>query len=170
MSWLGAIFILCGCTWTGFHLAKRLTERPRQLRQLKVALQTFEAEIMYGMSPLQEISDKVSRQLPSPVAFLFRCFSKRLKQGDKNAEEAWLYSLNETWPHTAMHKDEKEIMRQFGTTLGQHEKHQQQKHIRLAIIHLEKQEKEAIEKQKKYEKLTKTLGFLAGLLLIILLI
>lgn len=170
MSWLGALFILCGSTWTGFYFAKKLTDRPRQLRQLKVALQTFEAEMMYGMSPLREISEKISRQLPIPVAYIFQCFSKRLKQGEKNAEEAWEYSLNETWPATAMHEQEKEIMRQFGATLGQHEKHQQQKHIRLAIIHLEKEENEAIETQRKYEKMTKTLGFLAGLLLIILLI
>ncbi|SDH34993.1 stage III sporulation protein SpoIIIAB [Alteribacillus bidgolensis] len=168
MSWLGALFILTACTWIGFEIAKKLTERPRQLRQLKVALQSFEAEIMYGMSPLAEASEKISKQLPAPVSYLFKYFGDYLKNGERNAQKAWTKSLEETWPYTAMGAQEKEVMMQFGSTLGKHEKMQQQKHIRLAMVHLEKEESEAKEKQNRYEKMSKTLGFLAGLLLIIL--
>ena len=35
---VGAILILFATTWTGFEVAKQLTERPRQLRILKTAL------------------------------------------------------------------------------------------------------------------------------------
>ena len=49
---LGAIFIILATTWTGFEAAKHLSERPKQLRQLKSALQSLEAEIMYGHTPL----------------------------------------------------------------------------------------------------------------------
>ncbi|SFE30905.1 stage III sporulation protein SpoIIIAB [Alteribacillus iranensis] len=170
MSWFGAIFILTACTWTGFEVAKKLTERPRQLRQLKVALQSFEAEIMYGMSPLAEVSEKISKQLPDPVAHLFRYFSSQLKKGECEASEAWNQSLDKTWPRTAMGPQEKEVLKQFGMTMGKHEKMQQQKHIRLALVHLEKEEQEAKEKKMKYEKIAKTMGFLTGLLLIIILI
>lgn len=170
MSWLGAIFILTACTWIGFEVAKKLTERPRQLRQLKVALQSLEAEIMYGVSPLAEVSEKISQQLPKPIASLFKGFARRLKEGEKDAAKAWNKSLEETWPYTALLHQEKEVMKQFGTTLGKHEKMQQQKHIRLAMVHLEKEENEAKDKRVRYEKIAKTLGFLTGLLLIILLI
>ncbi|MFZ4452131.1 stage III sporulation protein SpoIIIAB [Salibacterium aidingense] len=170
MSWVGAIFILTACTWTGFEISKKLTERPRQLRQLRTALQSFEAEIMYGMSPLPAASQKISRQLPVPVSYLFHYFSEYLKRGEKNVDEAWRKSLEETWPYTALQPHEKEVMFQFGTTLGKHEKMQQQKHIRLAMIHLEKEETEAREKEKRYERMAKSLGFLAGLLLIIIFI
>ncbi|MGY4690249.1 stage III sporulation protein SpoIIIAB [Salibacterium sp. K-3] len=168
MSWLGAAFILTACTWAGFEFSRKLTERPRQLRQLRTALQSFEAEIMYGMSPLPEASRKMSSQLPPPVSFLFLHFSDYLKRGERNVDEAWTKSLESVWPYTALASREREILEQFGTTLGRFEKTQQQKQIRLAMIHLEKEEQEAKENEKRYEKMSKSLGFLAGLLIIVM--
>ena len=49
---IGAILIIVATTWTGFEAARHLSERPKQLRQLKSALQSLEAEIMYGHTPL----------------------------------------------------------------------------------------------------------------------
>ena len=54
MKLFGAIFILFASTYTGFEFAKQLSARPRQLRQLKTALRSLEAEIMYSNRPLQE--------------------------------------------------------------------------------------------------------------------
>ncbi|MFB5662009.1 stage III sporulation protein SpoIIIAB [Alteribacillus sp. HJP-4] len=170
MSWIGAIFILCGCTWAGFEVARKITERPKQLRQLKVALQSFEAEIMYGMSPLTEASYKIGSQLPKPISYLFHNFSDYLKKGEADASTAWNRSLEDIWDWTALKEQEKEILQQFGETLGKHERLQQQKHIRLAMIHLEKEEIEARDHQKKYEAMAKSLGFLCGLLFVILFI
>ena len=66
-------------------------------------------------------------------------------------------------------KHEFEIMKQFGETLGRHDRFSQQKHILLTLTHLEREETEASDKQAKYEKMVKSVGFLSGLLLIILL-
>ncbi len=44
---IGAAIIIIATTWAGFEAAKKLSMRPRQLRQLKVAMQSLEAEIMY---------------------------------------------------------------------------------------------------------------------------
>jgi stage III sporulation protein AB len=60
-------------------------------------------------------------------------------------------------------------MKQFGETLGRHDRMSQQKHIMLTLTHLEREEADAIQAQATYEKMTKSLGFLSGLLLIILL-
>jgi stage III sporulation protein AB len=61
-------------------------------------------------------------------------------------------------------------MKQFGETLGRHDRFSQQKQIMLTLTHLEREEGNSIESQAKYEKMVKSLGFLSGLLLIILLI
>ena len=60
-------------------------------------------------------------------------------------------------------------MRQFGETLGKHDRIQQQKQIQLALTHLTREEVEAREKQASYGKMFKNLGFLSGLFIIILL-
>lgn len=62
------------------------------------------------------------------------------------------------------------MLKQFGSTLGQHDRDHQQKQIHLALTHLEREEGEAKDAQQRYEKMIKSLGFLGGLLLALLLI
>ena len=169
MKLLGALFIIIATTWTGFEAAKRLNERPRQLRQLKVALQSLEAEIMYGHIPLNEACGSLAKQISKPLSWFFDRFAKRLNEGEKSVKKAWNDSLNEVWNMTALGPGEFEVMKQFGETLGQHDRFQQQKHIRLTLTHLEREEVDARERQERYEKMVKSLGFLSGLLLVILL-
>lgn len=167
---VGAIIILLATTWTGFEAARRLSERPRQLRMLKTALQSLEAEIMYGHVPLIEVATHLSRQIPKPISIFFERFAKKLQTGEVSVKVAWDESLEETSKHTALQQGEIEVLQQFGETLGQHDRTSQQKHILLALAHLEREESDARERQSRYEKMMKSLGFLSGLLLVILLI
>jgi stage III sporulation protein AB len=169
MKLLGAVIILLVTTWTGFEAAKHLSERPRQLRQLKVALQSLEAEIMYGHLPLFDACMNISKQMKKPLSWFFEDFAKRLKSGDQNVRDAWNESLLDIKRFTAFRQGEIEVLQQFGETLGQHDRASQQKHILLTLTHLEREELDAMEKQSKYEKMIKSLGFLSGLLLIVLL-
>jgi stage III sporulation protein AB len=169
MKIIGAIFIIIATTWTGFEASRHLSERPRQLRLLKSALQSLEAEIMYGHTPLHEAARRLSTQLARPISWFFELFAKKLTETDTTVKEAWEESLQEIWKLTAFKQSEYEIMKQFGETLGRHDRLSQQKHIMLTLSHLEREELEARDKQAKYEKMVKSLGFLSGLLLIILL-
>ena len=166
----GALFILAATTWTGFELSRNFSERPKQLRQLKAALQSLEAEIMFGHTPLHEASRRLAAQLPGPLSGLFEKFGARLAMTETTVKDAWDDSLEEIWKLTALKKEELEIMRQFGETLGRHDRLSQQKQIQLTLSHLEREEAEARDRQGKYEKMLKSLGFLSGLLVIIVLI
>jgi stage III sporulation protein AB len=167
---IGAIFIILATTWTGFEAAKHLSERPRQLRQLRSALQSLEAEIMYGHTPLHEAARRLAAQLSNPLSSFFEGFAKKLTNTETTVKDAWEGSLKEVWNQTAFKQGEFEIMKQFGETLGRHDRISQQKHIMLTLSHLEREEADAVDKQAKYEKMVKSLGFFSGLLLIILLI
>ncbi|WP_243290208.1 stage III sporulation protein SpoIIIAB [Bacillus sp. FJAT-47783] len=166
---IGALFILLATTWTGFEASKHLRERSKQLRQLKVALSALEAEIMYGHTPLNDASMHLAKQMTKPLSWLFESFSQKLKEGKLSVKDAWEESLVEIWRYTALKQGELEVLKQFGETLGQHDLLSQQKHIQLALLHLEREEDEAIDTQKRYEKMVKSLGVLSGLLIIILL-
>ncbi|MBS4191239.1 stage III sporulation protein SpoAB [Bacillus sp. FJAT-49705] len=166
---IGAIFIIVATTWAGFEASRRLNERPRQLRQLKSALQSLEAEIMYGHTPLHEAARRISVQVSMPLSRFFDNFAEKLMGSETTVKEAWEQSLKDIWKMTAFKQGEFEIMKQFGETLGRHDRHSQQKQIMLALSHLEREEADAYERQAKYEKMFKSLGFLSGLLLIILL-
>ncbi|MCZ0754665.1 stage III sporulation protein SpoIIIAB [Anoxybacillus sp. J5B_2022] len=170
MKWFGALLILLATTWSGFEASRQLSERPRQLRQLKIALQALEAEIMYGHTPLAEAALHLARQLAFPFSRFFERFAEKLQTGETSVHEAWEDSLRAIWRATALKQGEFEVMKQFGETLGQYDRVAQQKQIALALVHLDREEQDALEKKARYEKMAKSLGFLVGLLLIILLI
>ena len=166
---IGAVFIIVATTWGGFEASKRFSDRPKQLRALRSALQSLEAEIMYGHTPLHEAARRLAAQLSKPLSGFFESFAKRLTDTETTVKEAWEESLRDIWKLTALKQGEYEIMKQFGETLGRHDRINQQKHIMLTLAHLEREEADAVQNQAKYEKMVKSLGFLSGLLLIILL-
>ncbi|MDF1507581.1 stage III sporulation protein SpoIIIAB [Robertmurraya sp. DFI.2.37] len=170
MKMIGAIVIILATTWTGFEASRHLNERPRQLRLLKSALQSLEAEIMYGHTPLHEASRRIAVQMSKPLSWFFETFAKKLTNTETTVREAWEESLKEVWKLTALKQGEFEIMKQFGETLGRHDRISQQKQIQLTLTHLEREEQDAYDRQAKYEKMVKSLGFLSGILLVILLI
>ncbi|WP_042355087.1 stage III sporulation protein SpoIIIAB [Bacillus rubiinfantis] len=166
---IGAIFIIVATTVIGFEVSRQFSERPKQLRALKTALQSLEAEIMYGHTPLHEAARRLSEQLSNPLSAFFDSFARKLTNSETTVRDAWETSLREVWKSTALKTGEFEIMKQFGETLGRHDRFSQQKQIMLTLSHLEREEANAIQAQIKYEKMVKSLGFLSGLLLIILL-
>jgi stage III sporulation protein AB len=167
---IGATLIVAATTWIGLQFANKVSERPRQLRLVKTALQSLEAEIMYGHTPLSEAAERLTKQMPKPVCWLFQNFHMYLQEGNKTVQEAWTKSLTEIWQLTALKQTEYEILQQFGETLGRHDRDSQQNHIRLCIAHLEREEGEAKDAQLRYEKMMKSLGVLTGLLIVILLL
>lgn len=166
---LGALLIIGTTTWAGFEASGKLTRRPKQVRVIKDSLQALDAEIMYSHTPLREAAKKISSQMPEPAASLYNIFSDKLSRSDTTVKSAWKESLDKIWNSTDMKTEEYEILLQFGESLGRHDRYTQQKQILLAVNHLDREETDAREKQKKYEKLTRSLGILSGLLFIVLL-
>ncbi|WP_255301159.1 stage III sporulation protein SpoIIIAB [Bacillus sp. Marseille-P3800] len=168
MRWLGALLII-GCTTIyGFYQARLLQERPRHIRQLRSALQSLEAEMLYGQTPLAKASQNIAEQLKGPVAALFATFSRSLAEKKATAKDAWETAIHDTWKDLSLQEKEKEVLLQFGATLGTMDRVHQQKQLKLTQTHLERDEEEAKSIQARYEKMYKALGVLAGLLIVIL--
>ncbi|MBM7633657.1 stage III sporulation protein SpoIIIAB [Geomicrobium sediminis] len=170
MRWIGAIILLVGMTAIGFEWARRLSQRSKQIRELTTALQHFEAEVMYGHTPLIHVANRISSTVSSPLSQFFKDFGTRLKEGNHDVQSAWQESIAINWDKTAMKIKEKEALLQFGQTLGQHGRYEQQKYIQLTLTHLRAEEINAREEQLRYERMAKSLGFLGGLLAIIVMI
>ncbi|GIN55752.1 stage III sporulation protein SpoIIIAB [Lederbergia ruris] len=167
---IGSLLILGATTFIGFEIARRLSERPKQLQLFAASLETLETEIMYGHTPLGEACMKISNQLPNPVSDHYAKFAHFLTKEEITVYQAWEAALKETWKQTELKQNEFEILQQFGANLGKHDRESQQKQIILTLNHLGREEKEAREKQKIYEKMARNLGVLIGILIIILLV
>lgn len=166
---LGAILVVLAGTLIGFYQAARYANRPRQIRQLIQALQRLETEIGYGFTPLPDALLRISRQLAEPLASLFGKAAEQL-EGDVRltAQESWQRAVEEIWPKTAMNETERDAVRQLGFSLGISDRADQSKHLRLAMSQLQAEEQTARDEQSRYEKMWKSLGVLAGALIVIL--
>jgi stage III sporulation protein AB len=166
---IGAVLILFSGTMFGFYQAALLSRRPRQIRQFIQALQRLETEIVYGLTPLTIAFRKLADQLPHPAAGLFRRAGEALAAStDRSAGDIWRQAAEEQWKYTALKSGEKQILLQLGHTLGRSDREDQVKHLRLAVSQLQAEEGAALEEQKRYESMWKSLGVLMGALVVIL--
>jgi len=170
MKWLGALLIISTTTWIGFEWSFKLTNRPKHIRQLKNALQMLEAEILYSQLPLHEAFFVITKQIPYPTKIFFKYLSEHMSKQTVELLSLWDKAINQLRRHASLGKAEYEIIEQFGQTLGQHDFQQQQKHIHLTISHLDREMENARDDAYKYAKTFRSLGFLCGLFVVILLI
>lgn len=166
----GSIAIIVATTLFGFEFSNRLSRRTKQIRYLKIALEALETEIVFALTPLAEAFEKVSKQIPSPISDLFYEVSMKLYQEENSASSIWLSSLQNWEKKTDLESSEMNILSQFGKTLGKQDLENQRKQIRLAIQFFDQEEKLAMDVQKKYESMYKSLGLLAGILIVLILI
>ncbi len=170
MKWIGALLILSVTTWIGFDWSHKLNKRPVQIRQLKNALQILEAEMLYSQAPLQAAFIVISEQIPEPIKSFFQNISEKMNANQIDLLYIWDEEVSELIKISSLSKNESEILKQFGRTLGQHDYLQQQKHIQLTVTYLDRELEDARDYQLRYGKMAKNLGFLCGLFIVLLLI
>ncbi|SFS93349.1 stage III sporulation protein SpoIIIAB [Marininema halotolerans] len=169
MKLIGATLILLSSSAVGFHIAHRYAERPRQIRQLLGTFSVLETEITYGARRLDEICEQLARREKEPVRSLFAQCAKNLSTLDGvSTYECWQRAVESMWPSTSMKTPEKEVLIDFGKTLGVSDRADQMQHIQRAKVNLATEEGRALEAQARYEKMCRSLGILAGLLIVIL--
>ncbi|MFC4022821.1 stage III sporulation protein SpoIIIAB [Oceanobacillus longus] len=170
MKWIGALLLISTAALIGFEWSNRLTKRPKHIRQLKSALQILEAEIVYSQAPLHEAFFSVSRKIPDPLKSFFAALGTEMQEVQLDFFNLWEHKVDKLVKDSTMNESEKEILNQFGRTLGQHDIYQQQKHIQLTNVHLDRELEEALDNYYKYGKMAKSLGILSGIFIVLLLI
>lgn len=167
---VGASLIILAGTLIGMQLGGYLAHRPLQIRQLRTGLALLETEITYGARPLPEALASIAQRLTGSGARLFAQAAELfVKESEWTANDCWRRAVYQVWPRTALKSPEKDIVLQLGLVLGQSDREDQRKHIRLACTNLEHEEINARENQQRYEKMCRSLGVLSGVLLVILL-
>lgn len=166
---LGAALIVLAGAMIGHIKARRLADRPAQIRRFIRVLQQLETEIAYGFTPLPEALFKLAHQTAEPFATLFADIAANLRSGSGlTVKEAWEQAVKERWPYTAMQEGEQDILLQLGSSLGTTDREDQLKHLRLTSSQLGSMESEAAEEQRRFEKMWRSLGVLGGALIVVM--
>lgn len=161
----GAVLVVLSCALIGMLQARRMSDRPMQIRRFVRILGQLETEISYGFTPLPDALGRIGKQSAEPFASLFAEIAGRLAKEEAAVLDIWKHTMVRRWGQTAMRGSEKEVIVQLGFTLGTTDREDQVKHLRLAAKQLETIEAEAEEEKRKYEKMWRSLGLLGGLLI-----
>ena len=164
----GALMIVGAGAFIGRLQARRLQDRSAEIRRFIRILGLLETEISYGVTPLPEALLRIAKRSVPPLAGMLESIGTKLAADDQAVMDVWQQTMYREWSQTAMRAAEKEIILQLGFTLGTTDREDQIKHLRLASKQLESVELEALEDQRKYEKLWKSLGLLGGALIAVI--
>ncbi|MGI9951527.1 stage III sporulation protein SpoIIIAB [Moorellaceae bacterium AZ2] len=159
----GAGLVILSCGFLGLGLSQAYFTRPRELRTLSAGLKMLETEIVFTATPLPLALARISERLEEPVALLFRV-TARLLQEERGlpAAEAWEQGLEVLRERSSLTPADLDILRVLGQGLGASGREDQAKNLELARQHLHRQLAAAEEDANRQGKMWRTLGFLLG--------
>ncbi|CAM2809793.1 stage III sporulation protein SpoIIIAB [Paenibacillus sediminis] len=169
LKFIGAALILLAGTSAGMLKAQQFAGRPKQIRDLILALKRLGTEISYGFTPLPDALNRISKQMKEPLHTLFLQASQLMNHPSQmTAQDCIHEAIRSNWHNTAMKSAERDVLYQLGYNLGVSDRQDQMNYISLAIQQLQSEEVSARDDQARYEKMCKSLGLLSGALVVIL--
>jgi len=165
----GAGLIILSSGFLGLILSHIYQARPAQLKALISGLKLLETEIVYASTPLPQALGRIGERLEGIVKLLFLETATLLREEPGlPAAEAWEEGLKKLKEQGALHWQDLEILKALGQGLGVSGREDQVKNLELAREHLKRQLALAEEVAQRQGKMWRTLGFLLGVTLVLL--
>ncbi len=140
--------------------------REKNLKQIKKALNIFEAKIVYMNEQIPDIFLDISKKIQGDVGKMFYAANKQMQI--EFAGEAWEKAIDNSG--LMLLEDDKEALKSLSKMLGNTDVDGQISQLKLVNIFIDQQIKDAIDKRNKNEKMYKKLGVIVGLAVVIVLI
>jgi len=168
IKYFGLALILGGCSYIGILISKKYSNRVKELKEMKSALNIFITKIKYTYEPIPKIFEEISEKIKDNknVANIFEIASKEMQNCE--AGKAWEISLEKT--NTNMKKQDIEVLKGLSKLLGKVDAEGQVREIELVDNFLDRQIEEAEQERLKSEKMYRTLGISIGVAITVILI
>lgn len=160
------LLILLSSGYIGILISKKYINRVKSLKEMKTALNIFNTKIKFTYEPIPQIFKEISHKVESSVGKIFLTASNKME--NLSAGEAWQEALNEG--NISFTKEDIEVLKNLSNMLGKVDIEGQISEIELVDSFLNKQIELAEEEKTKYVKMYKTLGIVAGVAVVIILI
>lgn len=166
---LGAALVLGAAGMSGFVVARSYSDRPTVLRGLQAALTMLITEIRYGATPLPDALARAARHSRWPVdAFLLTARTYLTGGEGLSTAEAWRRAVLEQRGRWCLTDIDEAVLLDLAGYIGQTFADHQEKHLRLALAQLSRQQEEATAEAGVQSRLWRYLGVCAGGLLVLL--
>lgn len=166
----GSVCIVLGGGFIGNYMSQRQNKRKKQLLSLKKAFIFLKSRIEYSCEELSEAFENVAFKTEKPINILFENSVKNLKNREKTLEEIWTEECDNFLKKSFLSKEDIEMLKMFGKTLGYSDMKHQVENINLQVDYINKIVETINQEGEKEEKIYRSLGILGSLLLVIILL
>ena len=146
-------------------MSKRYSNRLKDLKEMRKALNFFEEKIKFTYEPIPDVFEEISGKVKENIAEIFHKSSSLMV--NVSAGEAWEKAVDTS--NNNFTKEDIDIIKGLAKMLGKTDLEGQVSEIKLTCKFLDVQIKDAEKEKIKNEKLYKTLGATIGLAIIIIL-
>lgn len=166
---LASIFIILAGFMFGVNMSEHQKIRMNELNSIKKALLLLKSQINYSLESLPTALINISKKSEKPIKNTFEMISKRLIQKDKNGiAKIWAEEFKNI--NTDLSKEDIETIADFGKALSSLDRKLQIDNIDIVINYIDKTVEFIASKNEQESKMYKSLGVLAGILLVVLMI
>ena len=165
------IVIFSLCTSIGILHGRSFSTRLDNLIYLEQCIKILETEIVYGSTPLPQALTNVYNKGHPRISFIFEEIRKDLlrnKRGD--VYSSFISIENLLFNRLNLKKIDIDTFISLGRVLGSSDREDQEKNFKITLKQVSGLILEAREEKNKNEKLYRTLGFITGIGIIIILI
>ena len=160
------IIIFFLCTYIGILISKKYSNREKELKQMKTALNIFLNKVKLTYEPIPNIFNEISKKVDLNHLNISNIFKNAFEKMEyMSAGDAWIESLNNS--NTNMKKEDIEILKGLSNLMGKVDVEGQASQIQLIDKFLDEQIEDAKKEKEKNSKMYKTLGIIVGLAVII---
>ena len=153
-------------TAIGFLISKSYQNRVVELKEFKTILNIMKTKIKFTYEPLAEIFKQIAKDNDTEIEKIFGQMANQLSY----------YQVKEVWENCiqdadiSIKQEDKDVLKKLGKLLGQTDVEGQISEIEVTENFLNMQIENAEEEKKKNQKIYKTLGVVAGLVFVIILV
>jgi len=171
MNALGIILIMASTGLIGLYYSNIDGYRISDLLEMKRAISILQSEIEFTGTPLSEAAANVALRTKGSVSRIFERLSGLIETNKQDSISAiWESAYSPAAAEAYFSKKDSEQFMEFGNALGYLDGNMQIKNITLLLDYIDSQIDELNECKAKNRKMYRSVGFLTGLLIVVVLI
>lgn len=167
---LGSLLVMAGSLGIGWWYSICYIRRYHTLFMFKKAMIMIQGEIGYGKTPLPVTIEEVAERTEGICQTFFKELAARVKEGECSMETMWSDVAEYTISDREMKKEDKEVLKALGNTMGYLDTETQIQALRMYIKRLDISIQEMEKEKQNKTKLYPVLGTVMGALLCVVLV
>ena len=162
---IGSLLIIATCTAIGFQKSRELGQHVKELEELRHVFSMFQSELNYMKITFEELFCDVQRKTTGHYNLWLNDLSEKLRERGKGTfDTIWTTSIETHFKETHLTKEELQGLKQIGKNLSSPDA------ISLYLEELSISIQRTREEEKSKKKLYQSMGIMAGIFLVIVLV